>query len=214
RRVASLPQAALRRRGGQGVRAPRAARAGPRRRRDRAAGRPAGRAPAARAARHVARAQADRALPAHGGDGRSARGPVGKTRRDRVVSHLFPKLLFADEAGRVFEHPELLALVRDGAGTALPGDPPVALPPHAQLATLPGRRPIGLCPRTGETVEVREVQLGKRAVRATAVAAVLPPGWTRLAVPAYRTSAIAPVLPQWAYTAAAWDPRLGHVAYA
>ena len=130
------------------------------------------------------------------------------------MSHLFPKLLFADEAGRVFEHPELLALVRDGAGTALPGDPPVALPPHAQLATLPGRRPIGLCPRTGETVEVREVQLGKRAVRATAVAAVLPPGWTRLAVPAYRTSAIAPVLPQWAYTAAAWDPRLGHVAYA
>ena len=33
-------------------------------------------------------------------------------------------------------------------------------------------------------------------------------------MPAYRTSAIAPVLPQWAYTAAAWDPRLGHVAYA
>jgi pyruvate-formate lyase-activating enzyme len=130
------------------------------------------------------------------------------------VSHLFPKLLFADEAGRVFEHPELLALVRDGAGAALPGDAAVALPQHAQLAALPGRRPLGLCPRTGETLEVRQVQLGRRTVRASAVAAVLPPGWTRLALPAYRTSRIAPVLPQWAYTAAAWDSHLGHVAYA
>jgi len=130
------------------------------------------------------------------------------------VSHLFPKLLFADEAGRVFEHPELLALVRDGAGAALPGEAAVALPQHAQLAALPGRRPLGLCPRTGETVEVRQVQMGRRTVRASAVAAVLPPGWTRLALPAYRTSGIAPVLPQWAYTAAAWDSRLGHVAYA
>ncbi|HYV65068.1 MAG TPA: radical SAM protein [Myxococcales bacterium] len=130
------------------------------------------------------------------------------------MSHLFPRLLFADEAGRVFEHPELLALVRDGGGAALPGDAPVGLPKHAQLAALPGRRPLGLCPRTGEKVEVREVDLGRRRVRASAVAAVLPPGWTRLALPAYRTQAIAPVLPQWAYTAAAWDLRLGHVAYA
>jgi pyruvate-formate lyase-activating enzyme len=130
------------------------------------------------------------------------------------VSHLFPRLLFADQAGKVYEHPELIALVRDGAGAALPAEAPVALPPHAQLATLPGRRPLGLCPRTGETVELREVKLGRRTVRASAVAAVLPPGWTRLALPAYRTSSLAPVLPQWAYTAAAWDARLGHVAHA
>ena len=90
----------------------------------------------------------------------------------------------------MFEHPELLALVRDGAGAALPGDGAVALPQHAQLAALPGRRPLGLCPRTGETLEVRQVQLGRRTVRASAVAAVLPPGWTRLALPAYRTSGI------------------------
>jgi pyruvate-formate lyase-activating enzyme len=130
------------------------------------------------------------------------------------VSHLSPKLLFADEAGRVYEHPELLALVRDGRGAALPGDVPVALPAHAQLATLPGRRPLGLDPRSGETVELREVKVGRRTVRPSAVGAVLPPGWTRLSLPAYRTSSIAPVLPQWAYTAAAWDARLGHVAYA
>jgi len=114
----------------------------------------------------------------------------------------------------VYEHPELLALVRDGTGAALPAGVPVAIPPHARLATLPGRRPIGLDPRTGDVVELREMKLGRRTVRASAVGAVLPPGWTRLSLPAYRTSAVAPVLPQWAYTAAAWDARLGHVVYA
>jgi wyosine [tRNA(Phe)-imidazoG37] synthetase (radical SAM superfamily) len=48
-----------------------------------------------------------------------------------------------------------------------------------------------------------------------AVAAVLPPGWTRTELPAFRKLAVAPVLPQWAYAAAAWDPGDGcHVAWA
>ena len=114
----------------------------------------------------------------------------------------------------MYEHPELLALVRDGRGAAPPAEPPVALPRHAQLATLPARRPLGLEPRTGAVVELREMKLARRTVRASAVGAVLPPGWTRLALPAYRTASVAPVLPQWAYTAAAWDPSLGHVVYA
>ena len=121
------------------------------------------------------------------------------------------KLLFADETGRVYEHPELLALVRDG----LPSGLPVALPQHATLAALPGRRPIGFDPATGRTVELSEVRVGKRLVKPSAVAAVLPPGWTRTELPAYRKLAIAPVLPQWAYTAAAWDEDRGvHVAWA
>ena len=125
------------------------------------------------------------------------------------------KLLFADPGGRVFEHPELLALVREGDGAALPSDLPQALPRFAQLASLPGRRPLGLDPRTGAIRELEEVKVGRKSVRPVAVAAVLPPGWTRTALPAYRRTAIAPVLPQWAYTAAAWDDRLqGHVAWA
>jgi pyruvate-formate lyase-activating enzyme len=125
------------------------------------------------------------------------------------------KLLFADERGQVYEHPELLALVRDADGPALPHDAPEPLPKHASLATLPGRRPLGFDPATGRIVELGEVRLGRRTVKPCAVAAVLPPGWTRTALPAYRKSAIAPVLPQWAYTAAAWDDRLqGHVAWA
>jgi pyruvate-formate lyase-activating enzyme len=135
------------------------------------------------------------------------------SRSSRVVSHPTPRLLFADEGGRVYEHPELLALVRDPSGAALPRDNPVELPAHARLTSLPGRRPVGMDAR-GEIVELREMKIGRRTERVTAVGAVLPPGWTRLALPAYRASAVAPVLPQWAYTAAAWDARRGHVAYA
>jgi pyruvate-formate lyase-activating enzyme len=121
------------------------------------------------------------------------------------------KLLFADESGRVYEHPELLALVHGGP----PADAPAPLPPYATLAALPGRRPLGLDPASGQTVEVKEVRLGRRTVRPSAVAAVLPPGWTRTELPAFRKSAIAPLLPQWAYTAAAWDEReQRHVAWA
>ncbi|MCA1826427.1 MAG: radical SAM protein [Myxococcales bacterium] len=121
------------------------------------------------------------------------------------------KLLFADERGQVYEHPELLALVRDG----LPVDVPVPLPQHATLAALPGRRPVGFDPASGSAVELSEVRVGKKVVKPMAVAAVLPPGWTRSELPAYRKLSIAPVLPQWAYTAAAWDETRGlHVAWA
>lgn len=121
------------------------------------------------------------------------------------------KLLFADERGQVYEHPELLAAVRGG----IPFDAPAPLPPHATLAALPGRRPVGLDPRTGKLEELSEVLIGRRLLKPLAVAAVLPPGWTRTELPAYRKLAIAPLLPQWAYTAAAWDESQGrHVAWA
>jgi molybdenum cofactor biosynthesis enzyme MoaA len=118
------------------------------------------------------------------------------------------KLLFADESGRVYEHPELRAPVPEGA------DAPSPLPEHASLAALPGRRPLGL-DSSGAVVELREARVGKRVIKPNAVAAVLPPGWTRSELPAFRKTAMAPILPQWAYTAAAWDSRQErHVAWA
>jgi pyruvate-formate lyase-activating enzyme len=121
------------------------------------------------------------------------------------------KLLFADPTGQVYEHPELLALTRGG----LSPEPAERLPPHTTLAALPGRRPLGYDPSSGRVVELSEVRVGRRIVRPSAVAAVLPPGWTRTELPAFRKMAIAPVLPQWAYTAAAWDERRQcHVAWA
>ena len=130
-------------------------------------------------------------------------------------------LLFADESGQVYDHPGLLALVNDphaapallGAGLARDAAEP--LPEHGALQILPGRRPVGLDPATGQAVVLSEIKLGKKTIRPLAVAAVLPPGYTRLAIPAYSARALAPILPQWAYTAAAWDSeRQGHVVWA
>src|SRR5438105_10318201 len=99
------------------------------------------------------------------------------------------RLLFADEQGRVFEHPELLALVRDDespGGASLPRGRARPLPAFAQLAMLPGRRPIGLDPASGRPIELREVKMGRKLMRPLAVGAVLPPGWPRTAIPAFR----------------------------
>ena len=124
-------------------------------------------------------------------------------------------LLFADEQGQVYDHPELLALV--GApqalpamlGAGLPLDAARPLPEFAGLQALPGRAPVGLDPVTGQAVALTEIKIGRKTFRARAVAAVLPPGWTRLALPAFQQRPIAPVLPQWAYAAAAWDSSSG-----
>ena len=111
------------------------------------------------------------------------------------------KLLFADEQGHVWDHPDALAPPRLSE--------PVPLPPHASLSLLPGRRPIGA------DGELGQVRVGRKTVRPLAVAAVLPPGWTRTELPSYRKLPVAPLLPQWAYTAAAWDDVRGcHVTWA
>ena len=76
---------------------------------------------------------------------------------------------------------------------------------------------MGFDPETGERVVLREVVLGRRIVVPVAVGATLPPGYTRTFLPAAARpplgTAGAPVLPQWAYTAAALGPD-GAVAWA
>jgi pyruvate-formate lyase-activating enzyme len=129
-----------------------------------------------------------------------------------------PSLLFADDRGRVYDHPELRAAVRSGDDVHAPGERPLALPPGATLTMLPGRRPVGIDRRTGELVLVREVRVGRRTIVPHAVGATLPPGYTRTLLPAaarpsLATVSDAPVLPQWAYTAAALG-RGGPVVWA
>ncbi|MFO0583614.1 MAG: radical SAM protein [Anaeromyxobacter sp.] len=121
------------------------------------------------------------------------------------------RLLFADDRGVVYDHPDLLAAVRSGGETLLPRERPLALPDGATLTYLPGRRPVGIDPATGAEVVLREVRVGRRSFVPHAVGAALPPGFTRTFLPAaarppLATAAEAPVLPQWAYTAAALGP--------
>ncbi len=128
-----------------------------------------------------------------------------------------PRLFFADDRGRVFDHPVLLAAVRSGDDLVSTAERPVPLPDGATLTMLPGRRPVGVDPVSGALVVLREAKIGRRTIVPHAVGATLPPGWTRTFLPAAArpklpTVASAPTLPQWAYTAAAFDR--GPVAWA
>jgi pyruvate-formate lyase-activating enzyme len=121
-------------------------------------------------------------------------------------------LLFADDEGRVYDHPHLLAAVRSGDDVVTPPERPIPLPDGATLAMLPGRRPVGIDAESGALVVLREARIGRRTIVPHAVGATLPPGFTRTFLPAaarppLATVAEAPTLPQWAYTAAAFDGR-------
>jgi len=127
------------------------------------------------------------------------------------------RLFFADEQGAVYDHPRLLAAARSGGDVIRPSVRPVLLPEGATLCVLPGRRPVGFDPDTGEQVILKEVRVGRRTFVPVAVGATLPPGYTRTLLPAAARpplgTAGAPILPQWAYTAAAFSPA-GPVAWA
>jgi pyruvate-formate lyase-activating enzyme len=130
------------------------------------------------------------------------------SRRNASAAPAAPRLLFADDAGTVYDHPTLLAAVRTGDDVLAPSERPIAAPEGATLCLLPGRRPVGIDPATGELAELREVKLGRRRLVPHAVGATLPPGFTRTFLPAAARPPLAPVseapiLPQWAYTAAA-----------
>lgn len=128
----------------------------------------------------------------------------------------FPRLLMALPGGEVIEHPVLLAPVRSGddRGVAGEGETPLPLPKGGSLSSLPGQRPVGIDPETGEEVVLREVEIEGKTLRPDAVAAVLPPGYTRTYLPVGHRTPLAPQLPQWAYTAAGWDDEKGFVVHA
>jgi pyruvate-formate lyase-activating enzyme len=113
------------------------------------------------------------------------------------------KLLLADPKGRVIEHPWLLATLRSDEDLLPPVGRPIPLPSAAKLAHLPGRVPVGVDPDSGELVLVKDFELDGKRFTPHAVGAVLPPGFTRTYLPG-EVKADGPILPQWAYTAAAW----------
>lgn len=120
-----------------------------------------------------------------------------------------PRLVFADAAGNLYDHPTLEAAicVGDHPERAEPGTFR-ALPSNgasASVSALPGRSPVGYDPET-KSIEVLEtVRVGGTKIRPVAVAALFPPGWTRTNLPAFHTSGLAPVLPLYGYAAAGWS---------
>lgn len=123
-----------------------------------------------------------------------------------------PKLLFSTPRGEVLEHPALLASVRSGERLQPATERFISMPPHARLVHMPGRLPVGVDPISGQLRLLDRVTLGGAPFTPHAVGALLPPGYTRTLLPG-EVKAEGPILPQWAYTAAAWTRR-GPVVWA
>jgi len=114
------------------------------------------------------------------------------------VSAHAPGLAYADSKGRIYFDAAQTPLA-DGGDVRLPRTDELILAPKGALPTmLPGRAPL----LTDFNISARRVALG----------ALLPAGYTRLLLPAFRRAAGAPTLPLFGYTyACVIDDEL-HVA--
>jgi pyruvate-formate lyase-activating enzyme len=113
-----------------------------------------------------------------------------------------PRMLYADELGRIFEHPYLrMAGFSGRRPVPITKDDLIPMPEFSKLFYLPGCAPLGLDPETGEYEFVSEISVGGERVRCSAVAAFPEPGLVRSHLPAadYRHREV--TLPLWGYTA-------------
>lgn len=103
-----------------------------------------------------------------------------------------PRMVFADQRGRIFDHPSLGMVCRSGWTFRQPEpEELIPLPTECEFFLLPGRRALGWDADRGKVT----------AVEQTAVAAFVSPGFTLNAVCAYETDTGAPTLPLFAYAA-------------
>lgn len=103
-----------------------------------------------------------------------------------------PHLVYADNKGRILDHPSLLMLGKRGDTLLAPEKSElIPLPEESELFFLPGRLPLGLDQATGQ---IKECQ-------GFAVSAFAAPGYTLAAHPACRRLINAPDLPLFAYGA-------------
>jgi pyruvate-formate lyase-activating enzyme len=117
----------------------------------------------------------------------------------------YPRLVFSDPEGRIWDHPYLKLAGRSGDRTVLP--PPselIPLPMGSQIFTLPGRIPIGWDEEKGSYLLSEKMRTGRKEVDCTAVAAFLPPGYIRTLLPATQLKSNVPTLPLWAYSSVGW----------
>ncbi|AJY75003.1 radical SAM protein [Paenibacillus beijingensis] len=114
-------------------------------------------------------------------------------------------LVYADEQGNVFDHPDWIGLGRSGDMVVeLMEDELIPLPEGATLVGLPDTRPVGI---DNETGEMRMLPGNYQAV-----GALLPQGFTRLCLPGYVKADRKAVLPLFGYTAVVWKDGGFHVA--
>lgn len=118
------------------------------------------------------------------------------------------QLLYADEHGRMYEHPELQAVARTGnIYTEMDDNETIPLPDGAGLVLIPGGIPLGIN-KQGNFKLAEEDSRGRKNF---AVGALLPQGYTRTLIPAFRRMDNTP-LPLYGYAAVGWKNGKVHVA--
>lgn len=114
-----------------------------------------------------------------------------------------PSLVFANSRGEILDYSGLLMAGSSCGHFTKPfAEDLIELPAGSELFVLPGRLPVGIEPATGEPALLEHNPYGPDQVQA--VAAFMAPAHTAIFTAAYQTSANAPVLPLFAYTAVGW----------
>ncbi len=114
----------------------------------------------------------------------------------------FPRLLFADREGRIYDHPYLLAMGLSGYDVVLPErEDFIPLPPGSALYVLPERYPVGYDPEAGKP-EILYENPYRPGEPAYALAAYLAPAHTQLYLAPYVEAREGlPPLPLFSYAA-------------
>ena len=95
--------------------------------------------------------------------------------RMSTATRIQPCMVYADENGNIYDHPDLLMLCRRGAELTLPRpDELIPLPEESEFFLLPGRGALGFDPESGQVEELDELAVAglplSRKCSATAVA--------------------------------------------
>jgi pyruvate-formate lyase-activating enzyme len=116
----------------------------------------------------------------------------------------FPRLVYADESGEIYDHPSLeMAGSSGGSWQRIEEDALITLPSGSELFRLPGRTPVGYDRKKGDFVTLPRDPLDS-GCRVEAVAAFMAPAHTQILTAAYESRTSAPVLPLFSYTAVGW----------
>ena len=117
-----------------------------------------------------------------------------------------PKMLYADQKGNIYDHPELIMAGMSGTEPVLPETIElIPLPEGSRLFTMPAMPPRGWDARKRRFVTLESMSEGRRSQPIQAVAAFMAPGYVRTLLPACDYSRKATQLPLWSYTAVGWD---------
>ncbi len=115
-------------------------------------------------------------------------------------------MVFANESGKIFDHPQMLMVGRSGRDYVMPQQAElIPLPEDSKLFTVPGCFPVGWDGEQQALVEFSQFKYRDYAIDTTAVSGFLPPGYLRLLLPAASSPKKGARLPMWAYCAIGWQ---------